>query len=57
MTGFEPGSYGIGNDHSANCATTTAQFSAGFSFDFLDPRFTECVLKVVANMVRFARLR
>ena len=24
MTGFEPGSSGIGNDRSANCATTTA---------------------------------
>ena len=25
MTGFEPGSSGIGSDRSANCATTTAQ--------------------------------
>ena len=25
MTGFEPGSSGIRSDHSANCATTTAQ--------------------------------
>ena len=25
MTGFEPGSSGIGNNRSANCATTTAQ--------------------------------
>ena len=25
MTGFEPGSSGIGSNHSANCATTTAQ--------------------------------
>ena len=25
MTGFEPGSSGIGSDHSANCATTTSQ--------------------------------
>ena len=24
MTGFEPGSSGIGSDRSANCATTTA---------------------------------
>ena len=24
MTGFEPGSSGIGRDRSANCATTTA---------------------------------
>ena len=27
MTGFEPGSSGIGSDRSANCATTTAQRS------------------------------
>ena len=25
MTGFEPGSSGVGSDHSANCATTTSQ--------------------------------
>ena len=25
MTGFEPGSSGIGTDSSANCATTTSQ--------------------------------
>ena len=25
MAGFEPGSAGIGSDHSANCATTTAE--------------------------------
>ena len=24
MAGFEPGSSGIGSDHSANCATATA---------------------------------
>ena len=27
MTGFEPGSSGIGSNHSANCATTTAQLT------------------------------
>ena len=26
MTGFEPGSSGIGSDRSANCATTTALY-------------------------------
>ena len=26
MTGFEPGSSGIGSDRSANCAITTAQW-------------------------------
>ena len=25
MTGFEPGSSGIGSDRAVNCATTTAQ--------------------------------
>ena len=25
MTGFEPGSSGIGSDHAINCATSTAQ--------------------------------
>ena len=27
MAGFEPGSTGVGIDHSANCATTAAQAS------------------------------
>ena len=34
MTGFEPGSSGIGSDRSANCATTTAQ-SETFYFSSL----------------------
>ena len=31
MTGFEPGSCGIGIDRAINCATTTAQ-SAAYSY-------------------------
>ena len=34
MTGFEPGSSGIGGDRSANCATTTAHLFSFFSFMF-----------------------
>ena len=30
MTGFEPGSSGIGSDRAANCATTTARFLTDF---------------------------
>ena len=32
MTGFEPGSSGIGSDHAANCATTTAQHKVILKF-------------------------
>ena len=30
MSGFEPGSSGIGSDRAANCATTTAQVGGRF---------------------------
>ena len=46
MTGFEPGSSGIGSDRSANCATTTAQIDAKLKTEnvFASSSLENCLL-------------
>ena len=41
MTGFKPGSFGIGSDCSANCTTTTAQDANSLSKSNLATKFKE----------------
>ena len=46
MTGFEPGSSGVGIDHATNCATTTAHFLSNYelkasNFDFVSTKVKE----------------